>query len=83
MSKKLKVYGVNTNLLGIQARTIAAVTSQEQFAKLIGTSLGYVRDYGAETGNLEELAVAFKDVGTVFIECPTCKQWYKSRVINS
>ena len=72
---KLKVYGTLTHLLGQQVRTIAAVTNQKEFAALIGTNLSYVRDYACETGNEEEIKVAFKSVGTVFIKCPVCKDW--------
>jgi hypothetical protein len=76
-NRKLKVYGTNTHLLGIQARTIAAVTSQKEFAALIGSSLGYVREYGCETGNPEEMEQAMSNIGSVMIKCPTCHQWHK------
>jgi hypothetical protein len=75
MNRKLKVFGMYTFLLGPQARTIAAVTSQKQFAKLIGCSLYDVRGYSSETGNLEELRVAMEHVGRAVVFCPTCETW--------
>lgn len=64
MTNKLKVYGILTFMgEGNQVRSVAAVTSQKQFASLIGSSLHYVRDYAAETGNEEERKVAFKHIG--------------------
>ena len=75
---KLKVYGANSNRLGVQARSVAAVSNQKQFANLIGASIGYVRDYAAETGNANsvEEQVAYTGVGDLFIHCPTCKHWH-------
>jgi hypothetical protein len=77
MNRKLKVFGTTTFILGVQARTVAATTSQKEFARLIGTSLGYVRDYACETGNLEEVAVAMGCCETAFAKCPTCGDWKK------
>lgn len=78
MRRKLKVYGGNTFLLrGQQVRTIAAVTSAKQFATLVKTSYGYVRDYCCETGNAEEIKLAMSDVGSVFVECKECGCWSK------
>ena len=75
MSKKLKVYGCNTFLFGVQERTVAAVTSQKQFAALIKTSLNYVRDYAAETGNVEEVNQAFSHCGVAHVQCKCCGTW--------
>jgi len=75
---KLKVFGVQTFLLnGVQNRTVAAVTSQKEFARKIESSLNYVRDYSSETGNEEEIKVAFSDIGRVFIQCKCCQSWVK------
>ena len=79
MAGKLKVYGTMTHLLPKQARTIAAVTSQKEFAALIGTTLGYVQTYASETGNEEEIKQAFSDIGTVFVKCPCCETWVQRR----
>jgi hypothetical protein len=73
--RKLKVFGVNTFLLGKQARTIAAVTSQKKFAEAIGTTLGYIQTYACETGNEGEIRVALTHPGEVFVFCPTCNEW--------
>ena len=55
---KLKVYGINTHIFGEQERTVAMVTSQKEFAKLIGSSLRYVSEYRSETENEEEVEIA-------------------------
>jgi len=74
---KLKVYGGDSHLNRIQERTIAAVTSQTQFAKLIHANIGYVRDYCCETGNEKEITLAMSDIGAVFVECELCRNWHK------
>jgi hypothetical protein len=73
--RKLKVFGVNTFLLGEQARTIAAVTSQKKFAEAIGSTLSYVRTYACETGNEDEIRLALTRPGEPFVFCPTCKEY--------
>jgi hypothetical protein len=73
--RKLKVFGVHTFLLGTQARTIAAATSQKKFAETIGTTLGYVQTYACETGNKDEVRVALTHPGKAFAFCPTCNEW--------
>jgi hypothetical protein len=77
VNHKLKVFGTLTFHLGVQARTIAATTNQKEFARLIHTSLGYVRDYACETANPEEVAVAMGCCETAFAKCPTCGDWKK------
>ena len=75
MRKKLKIYGGNTHLFGRQERTVAAVTSQKEFAALIHANVGYVRDYCCETGNQEEIDTAFKYVGKAWVQCKCCGHW--------
>ena len=75
MNRKLKVIGMHTFLLGPQVRTIAAVTSQKQFAALIGCSIHKVRGYASETCNKEELRLAMEHVGRACALCPVCGTW--------
>jgi hypothetical protein len=78
MGRKLKVFGTQTFLMhGVQNRTVAAATSMKGFAALIGSSLNYVRHYGCETGNAEEVKIAMSDIGSIFAQCKCCQSWVK------
>jgi hypothetical protein len=66
--QRLKVFGIDTFLRNVhgQVRAIAACSSQKEFADLLHTTLHFVRGYGAETGNEEELRIALSNPGKVF-----------------
>lgn len=67
MSRKLKVYEVNSFKFGKQDRVIAAVSTQREFANLCGTSLHYIRGYASETGNDDEIAAAMAKPHTLML----------------
>lgn len=60
--KKLKVWGIT---LDGRTRSIVAAHTQKQAAELLKTSLHFLRGYGAETGNAEEIRVATNEPFTV------------------
>lgn len=80
--RKLKVYGTTAfcrrehkHLLDpkrswrTQVRYVAAVTSQKEFADLLGTTIGQIRPYMSRTGNEEEIELAMAKPHTlIFIE---------------
>ena len=69
--KNLKIYGVIIHIRNedrdkidpeksyrTQARYIALVSSQKEFAELIGSSIDFVRNYAGITGNPKEIELA-------------------------
>ena len=64
----MKVFGVN---LDGKSRGIVAVKTQKKAAELFKMSLYHFREYGSETGNAEEIALATKEPYVVW------KQEYK------
>lgn len=65
--RRLKVYGVNRSVgRRPQVRCIVAAHNIPQAAALFGVSPSYLRTYGSETGNDEEIAVAKAQPGKVF-----------------
>lgn len=59
----LKVYGVNFDG---RSRRVVASTTQAAAARLTGVSPHRFRQYGGETGNAEEIAVAMREPGVVW-----------------
>lgn len=51
---------------GTQVQFVVAATSQKKAAALLGCTLGFLRDYGSETGNEDDLAQALSEPGVVF-----------------
>jgi len=80
--RKLKVYGVTAfcrsehrHLLDpkrswrTQVRYVAAVFSQKEFADLLGTTIGQIRDYMGRTSNEKEIELAMAKPHTlIFVE---------------
>lgn len=62
--RKLKVYGIGCGT----SRKICAVSSQKEFASILGDSLHFVRGYASETGNAEEIKLAMGKPGTLFVQ---------------
>lgn len=60
---KLKVYGVDW--CG-KFRRIVAARSQKEAAVLFGTTLCHFRDYGSQTFNEEEVALAMSETGAIW-----------------
>lgn len=63
---RLKVWGVNTSLRGVQARTLVAARSQKRAVELLAevgspVSLHYFREYGSQTWNHGELEIATEE----------------------
>ena len=69
--KKPKIFGITISIrkedrdnidskksYRTQARYIALVSSQKEFAELIGSSIGFVRNYAYITGNPKEIELA-------------------------
>jgi hypothetical protein len=75
MSRKLKVFGVESFVWGKQVRIVAATTSQKRFAEITRSSQRHIRLYAAETKNPEELKIAMGKPETVFARCPVCEEW--------
>ena len=65
---KMKVFGglVHRGSRG-QVRTVVAATSQAKAAEAVGENLSAFRGWWSETGNKDELAVAFGKPGQVFM----------------
>jgi len=61
--RQLKVYGVNLNG---HYRGIVAATSRTAAARAFGIKPYHMRDFGSETGNPEEVALALSRPGAVF-----------------
>lgn len=66
MKGKLKVYGGNIFVRGVQRRAIVAASSQKEVARIIGCPLYEIREWWCETGNNRELDVALAEPGVVF-----------------
>ena len=69
--KKSKIFGVTIQVRNedrdkidtkrswvTQARYVALVSSQKEFAELIGSSIGFIRNYACITGNPKEIELA-------------------------
>jgi hypothetical protein len=68
---EVKVYGVN---LDGRYRGIVAATSMEEAARIWKTTLHHARNFGCETGNLEECEIALREPR---------RAWKKSYAINA
>ncbi len=60
---KMKVFGAN---LDGRYRGIVAATSQANAAALLGLSLHSFREYGCQTGNRDEIALAMQEPGVAW-----------------
>jgi len=67
-TKSLRVYGANIFVNGDQVRAIVAAKSQRAAAELLRVSISYLRTYGSETGNEQEIQIANAKPGMVFYQ---------------
>lgn len=73
---KLKVYGIN---IDGRHRCIVAAKSLKAAAVAFRVSYGYMRGWGSDTGNVEEIALATSTPGVVYIKRDDNKDTYMVR----
>jgi hypothetical protein len=67
MAKRLQTW--RCAICGLQARqclVIVATTSRKEAARLMDVPDSFLRDYGSETGNAAQIAIATSKPGTLF-----------------
>jgi len=73
---KLKVYGINID--GVN-RCIVAAKSLKAAAVSFRVSYSYMRGWGSDTGNAEEIALATSTPGVVYIKRDATRDTYRVR----
>ena len=62
----LKVIHTTGFRMGRQTDFVAAVKSMAEFSRISGLTMGYLRNYSAETGSAEQIEAAMSKPGTIF-----------------
>ena len=72
--RKLKVYGGTTFSKGKQINAVVAAPNMKELAKVLNTTLYYVREMWCETGNEQDIKKALRKPMTIVVETDNRKR---------